>query len=298
MPQPPGSQPAAPPSGVTTCYRHTDREAGRRCTRCGKPACGECLVSANVGSHCVDCAKASRPDMGTRAKYWSARQPAIVTTTIIAINVAVFVGLGLIYDLGGMLSGRLTEAHVRFGLGERFIEPNPFGVFGYEGEQWYRLITSGFLHYGILHIAMNMYFLWLLGNQMEPNLGRTKFVLLYLAGLLGGSAGALLVSGGALTAGASGAVFGLLGAYAVSIWQHGINVFQTQIGTLLLINLFLTFAISNISIGGHIGGLVAGGICGFVMLAPGWKGYPSWATWATPIVVCAASIAVSFAVVG
>ncbi len=86
-----------------------------------------------------------------------------------------------------------------------------------------------------------MYFLFVLGNQMEPQLGRVKFLLLYVASLLGGSAGVILIDQGAFTAGASGAVFGLLGAMAVGIWQHGINPFTTQIGTLLLINLGLTF---------------------------------------------------------
>ncbi|MEM1334161.1 MAG: rhomboid family intramembrane serine protease [Actinomycetota bacterium] len=283
---------------TATCYRHDDREAGRRCTRCGKPACGECLVSANVGSHCLECTKAARPDLGTRARHWQAGQHAIVSRVLIGINLAVFFGLGALYGLGGMLSGRITDAHVRYGLNDVLItDGSAFGI-GWDAEQWYRLVTAGFLHFGIIHVGMNMYFLYLLGNEMERPLGRGRFLLLYFAGLLGGSAGALLLGGGGITAGASGAVFGLLGAYAVSIWQHGINVFQTQIGTLLLINLFLTFAISNISIGGHLGGLVAGGICGFVMMAPGWKGIPTWATWLTPVGVSLVAIGLSVAVVG
>ena len=80
LPQPPIPQTA-------TCYRHPDREAGRRCTRCGRPACSECLVQASVGSHCLECAKAARPDVKTRARYWSARQPTLVTYTLISINI-------------------------------------------------------------------------------------------------------------------------------------------------------------------------------------------------------------------
>lgn len=217
--------------------------------------------------------------------------------TLIAVNVVVFLGLGLYYDLGGMLSGRVTEAHFFYALNEAFLDPAvpaEFSPFGTEGAQWYRLVTSGFLHYGLLHLGFNMFFLYLLGNEMEPMLGRTKFVLLYLASLLGGSAGVLLIDGqNAFTAGASGAVFGLLGAYAVGIWRHGMNVFNTQIGSLLMINLFLTFFVRNISIGGHIGGLVAGAICGFVMLAPGYKAVPAWSKVATPVAVGVASLVIS-----
>jgi len=298
MPMPPNqSTTGSSTTGTATCYRHPDRQAGRRCTRCGKAACPDCLVKANIGSHCIDCAKAARPDLGERARMWQARQPIIVTMTLIGLNLAVFVGLGLYYDLGGMLSGRITEAHIYYALSpdarEAFISGG--SIFLGPDQEWFRLLTSGFLHYGIIHLLFNMYFLWILGNQMEVSLGRGRFALLYLAGLLGGSAGAMLLSSNGFTAGASGAVFGLLGAYAVGIWQHGVNVFQTQIGTLLLINLFLTFAISNISIGGHLGGLVAGGICGFVMMAPAYKGFPRWATWATPIAVIVLALGISVA---
>ena len=296
---PPVPPPTGPPSAnapsTTTCYRHPDRPTGRRCTRCGRPACGDCLVAASIGSHCLDCAKASRPDLRTRARFWSAGKSSLVATTIIAINVAVFVLLGLANDIGGMLSGSVTQAHVDFGLFDSWRT----GVF--EGrfrvgapDEWYRLVTSGFLHFGIIHLGMNMFFLYILGNEVEPMLGRVKFGLLYAASLLGGSAGVMLFDSGAFTAGASGAVFGLLGAYAVGIWRHGINVFNTNIGSLLLINLFLTFTIRNISIGGHVGGLVAGAICGFVMLSPGYKGVPNWAKYATPVAVGVASVVVAY----
>lgn len=281
------------------CYRHSDRDVGRRCTRCGKPACSDCLRQVSVGSHCLDCVKAARPDIATRAKYWQASRPAIVTTLIIGINVAVFIGLGLYYDLAGMLSGSLTTAHERFALGSFFLDGDPkrvrlpSGIATTDGNEWYRLVTSGFLHYGIIHIGFNMYFLYILGGQMEPQIGRTRFIALYVASLLGGSAGALLIDQGGLTAGASGAVFGLLGATAIGMYQHGINPLRTQIGTLLLINLGLTFFVSGISIGGHVGGLVAGAICGFVTMAPGYKGYPGWARLAAPVAVGIVAVVVS-----
>ena len=305
---PPGPAPLPPPDrrvrrrladGETACFRHPNRVGGRRCTRCGRAACPECLVQASVGSHCVECAKAARPDLRTRARWWQARTPAIVAYVLIGLNVAAFVVGGAVYGAGSLLDGSGGGEHVRFALSRVFVDGRvtpmrlPDGaVYVSSGDEWYRLVTSGFLHYGLLHLALNMWFLYVLGNLMEPQLGRVRFTALYLTSLLGGSAGALLIDQG-LTAGASGAIFGLLGAYAVGMWQHGVNPFGTQIGTLLLINLGLTFFIGGISIGGHLGGLAAGSLCGFVVLAPGYKGYPRWAARAAPVVVSIAAVVVS-----
>jgi len=258
-----------------------------------------------VGSHCSDCVKAARPDLKTRASDWQAGKTAIVTYTLIAINVAVFFGLGLLYDLSGTFAGEVTDAIRRFALNAQFVAGESFRypltdgtVATTDGTEYYRLVTSGFLHFGILHLAFNMYFLYILGNLLEPQLGRIKFLLLYLASLLGGSAGVILLDANGFTAGASGAVFGLLGAAAVGIWQQGINPFSTQIGTLLLINLGLTFFIGGISIGGHLGGLVAGSLCGLVMMAPTYKNLPTWSRYATPVVIGAASVAISLIAAG
>jgi membrane associated rhomboid family serine protease len=249
-----------------------------------------------VGSHCVDCAKAAEPDVRTKIRYWQARKPAIVTYSLILVNVAVFVILGLAYDFAGMLGGDITEGHVKYGLNDIFLQGEPVRItetYVSQGDEWYRLITSGFLHFGIIHLGLNMLFLFALGNQLEPILGRGKFALLYFAALLGGAAGVLIVDSNSIAAGASGAVFGLMGAYSAGIWQHGVNPLSTSIGSLLLINLFLTFAIPRISIGGHIGGLVAGALCGYIMLAPSFKRYPEWSKWAVPIAVAGLAVAAS-----
>src|SRR6478736_4802241 len=175
LPQPPMPQTA-------TCFRHPGREAGRRCTRCGRPACSECLVQAAVGSHCLECAKADRPNVQTRARYWNARQPALVTYTIIAINLVVFAWL-VIQDTSAFgSSNSATQGQFDLALRSDLVD----------GE-WYRLVTSGFLHFGIIHIAFNMLLLFQLGNLLEPAIGRVRFGLLYFAALLAGSAGALLV---------------------------------------------------------------------------------------------------------
>ena len=134
------------------------------------------------------------------------------------------------------------------------------------GGEWWRLATSGFVHYGLMHLAFNMVVLYQFGGMLEPALGRTRFVALYLAALLSGSFGALLLAPQAFTAGASGAAFGLVGAAAVGLRLRGADVWQAGVGPLLLINLVFTFLIPGISIGGHVGGLAGGAAVGWFML--------------------------------
>jgi membrane associated rhomboid family serine protease len=275
LPQPPVPQTA-------TCYRHPNREAGRRCTRCGRPACSDCLVTAPVGSHCLECAKASRPDVATRARYWNARQPTLVTFALILANVAVFLWLVLQDSTAFSSSRRATRGQVELGLIDEYA--TPFGirsVLGDDGE-WYRLVTSGFIHFGIIHLAFNMLLLFQLGQLLEPAIGRVRFFLVYVASLLGGSVGALLLQPNSLHGGASGAVFGLMGAAFVGLRNRGINPFSTGIGTTLILNLLITFTIPGISIGGHLGGIVAGAVSGYAVLAPRHLRVPTWASYAVP----------------
>jgi membrane associated rhomboid family serine protease len=207
------------------------------------------------------------------------------------MNVAVFVWV-VTGDVGAAGFGsRITQREFDLALNRYVVE-----VTG----EWYRLVTSGFLHFGILHIAMNMLLLYQLGQMLEPALGRIRFGLLYTASLLGGSLGALVIQGdqGGLHGGASGAVFGLMAAAAIGMQRRGVNVFQTGIGAVLVINLVLTFTIPGISIGGHLGGAVAGAVCGAVMLAPSWKPAPVWATYLAPIAVAVAAVVGSMITVG
>ena len=249
-------------------------------------------MQAAVGSHCLDCAKASRPDVQTRARYWNARQHTLVTYVIMAVNLAVF-GYTTVSDpssLGG--GGGITKAQFDLGLNEFFLTGGR--------HEWYRLVTAGFLHFGVIHLAFNMLMLYQLGQLLERPLGRAKFALLYAASLLGGSFGVLILSDqqSGIHGGASGAVFGLMAAAAIGLQRQGVNVMSTGLGTTLLINIVLTFSIRGISIGGHVGGAIAGAICGFVMLAPRWKPVPSWARWAAPVGVAVISVLGSVLVVG
>lgn len=245
-------------------------------------------MQAAVGSHCLDCARASRPDVRTRARYWNARQPTLVTYAIMAINVVVLVWLAA-DDSRALTGGRpITSRQAELALNEGIMA---------DGGEWYRLITSGFMHYGIIHLAFNMLLLFQLGQLLEPAVGRVRFSLLYFAALLGGSAGALLLQPRGFHGGASGAVFGLMAAAFVGLRQRGINPFSTGIGTTLLLNLFITFAIPGISIGGHLGGIVGGAAAGWAVLNPPHRGYPRWATYAVPVGVMLAAIAMSVVLV-
>ena len=239
-----------PPPPLPHCTRHPERVTGRSCTRCGRPACGDCLVQADVGSKCIDCVRRDRPAARTRVTYWNASQPILVTKTIIAINFLVFVYTNLGgMNLGG--GGHISDNSIHLGLYKGFL---------YNGE-WYRLITSGFLHFGIFHIAMNMLLLYQLGNLLERVIGSGRLLALYAAGLFAGSLGVLVADtiqgaqNSGITGGASGAVFGLMAAAAIGMHRRGINVFRTGIGTTLMLNLVLTFAITGVSVGGHLGGL-------------------------------------------
>jgi membrane associated rhomboid family serine protease len=220
----------------------------------------------------------------------------MVTMILIGINAAVFLAILLFSADAGALTGAVTNAHLDLGLSREVLEQRIIwqgddgSLFVTEPYGWYRLVTSGFLHFGLVHIGLNMFFLYVLGPMLEPALGRVRFLLLYLASLLGGSLGVVLFDSGGISAGASGAVFGLMAAAAVGQWRRGINPMSTGIGATLLLNLVITFAIPGISIGGHLGGAAAGAICGAIMLAPAYQGVPKWATYVTPIAVGLGSV--------
>jgi len=143
---------------------------------------------------------------------------------------------------------------------------------------------------------MNMLLLFQLGHLLEPAIGRVRVGLLYFAALLAGSLGALMVQPFGLTGGASGAVFGLMAAAAIGMPRRGVNIFQTGIGMVLVLNLVLTFTIPGISIGGHVGGAIAGALCGFVLLAPRHAPLPNWASYAMPVGIIIVAVMGSLAI--
>jgi membrane associated rhomboid family serine protease len=277
-------QPPAPP---TTCYRHPNREAGRSCTRCGKVACSECLVQVTVGSHCVDCARASRPAASVRVRdRWAAQQMPI-TMALIGLNTVVFALMAMADT--NTLAGQSTSWHAQLGLNRTFLAVT---------DDWHRLVTSAFIHFGPFHLLMNMFLLYQLGQLLERSVGSLRFAALYVAGLFSGAAGVLLLDGTGITitGGASGAVFGLLAAAAVGLQRQGVNVFSTGIGSTLLINLVLTFSLDGISIGGHVGGAIGGALAGLVTLAPRWKPVSAKQRLLAPLAIAVVMIIASIAI--
>ena len=219
---------------------------------------------------------------------WNARQPTLVTYALIAVNVAVFVWIAM-QDPDSLQSRRVSVEQANLTLSEYDLTIH---------REWYRLVSSGFLHFGFLHIALNMFLLFQLGQMLEPLIGRVRFALVYFAALLGGSAGVMLLNQNVFEqhGGASGAVFGLMGAAAVLLLQRGINPLSTGLGMTLILNLVITFSIPGVSIGGHIGGVVAGALAGWFVVAPRGRGVPTWLSYASPIMVGIGAVVVSYLV--
>jgi membrane associated rhomboid family serine protease len=252
---------------MATCYRHPNRETGVSCSNCGKPICPDCMTPTSVGMRCPECAK-QKTKVRTAAQIRAQAENPVVTMAIILICVVLFLseGSGL-----GLQSG-----------GDGWIYQN-FALQGittiHNGHDYWRLLTSGFLHSGLIHIGFNMYLLYLLGRELEPRLGSVRFATVYLTALMVGSFGALLQTTTGVIVGASGAVFGLMGYVAVDEWRRGYNPLNNAIGPLIIFNLVISFIPSfHIAFGGHIGGLVAGGILGFVFpqvdrMRQPWIGY-------------------------
>ncbi|MEV0249801.1 rhomboid family intramembrane serine protease [Nocardia sp. NPDC050712] len=244
-------QPPAP-----MCVRHPDRPTGLACTRCGQPACPECLQPAAVGQHCVDCVREGQSQ--TRQVRTVAGAVAgkaavpYVTYALIAVNVAV-------YAITAWQSKNLVDnaqGGTNFFTSRLFYDWVLVPAMVSHGE-WIRVLGSGFLHYGPIHLALNMFALWIIGRSLEPPLGRLRFFAIYLVSLLAGSAACMVFQGSLeATAGASGAVYGLFGAITVLLLRLRQNANQMFI--LIGINLFISFSIPHLSIAGHLGGLVAG----------------------------------------
>ena len=231
------------------CYRHSDRTAAVGCQRCDRAICSSCMHSASVGFHCPECTKTGAQKV-YRAKDLKS-VPRLVYA-LMAINVAAFVAQGLSGQGQGFTIGRVAQEGILWG---------PLVA---QGEVW-RIITGGFLHGSILHVAMNMYALYVFGPNLETGVGALRTGLIYAGGLLGGSAAVLLFNYEQPTLGASGAVLGLAGGLAAVLWSRGIAITQTSLGGLFLINLALPILVPRISFWGHLGGIAGGFIVGWLV---------------------------------
>jgi membrane associated rhomboid family serine protease len=237
-----------------TCYRHPDRETGVSCSNCGRPICPQCMTSTPVGMRCPECARQTTRVRAGAGAFSPAAGKMPATIALIGINVIVFLAeLAAGGAVGFSGSGSLIhDAGVR----------GPDIANG----DWWRIITGGFLHAGFLHLALNMYVLYIAGSILEPGIGTPRFLGIYFVSLIAGSLGALIVDPNTVTVGASGAIFGLMGAVIVVARGRGVEQLATQFGLFVALNLFLTFSISGISIGGHIGGLIGGFIAALLVI--------------------------------
>lgn len=226
-----------------TCYRHPDREAYIRCQRCERFVCPECQVEASVGFLCPECAGGNQRQVTQRRNRSFAANS--VTNTLIAINVVVF-----IFEWIGSQTG--ASWWLTFGQ-------NVVLMPAYVAQTPWTLITSGFAHdwTSPLHLAVNMYSLYIFGQAVEPLLGKGRYIALYMIALFSGAVGVLwLGDPTAITVGASGAIFGLMGAYLIFLRTLGQP--SGQMLTLIAINLGIGFLASGISWEGHVGGLLGG----------------------------------------
>jgi membrane associated rhomboid family serine protease len=241
-----------------TCYRHPDRETGVSCSSCGRPICPDCMTPTPVGMRCPECMRQRTKVVRNPTAPAGQLSAFPVTIVLIAINVVVY--LAEIVGGPGGINNPSGKFVTEFALNGFFVAE--------EGE-WYRLVTGGFLHANFFpHLLFNMVLLFFLGRLLEPALGTVRFVALYFVALLAGSFGALLLTDPtAFTLGASGAIFGLAGAIFVIARGRGMDAIAAEIGILIVLNLVFTFGASNISVGGHLGGLVGGAVCGLVIVA-------------------------------
>lgn len=236
------------------------------------------MLDASVGHQCPECVtegKRTQRPVRTAFGGGAAGRRGLVTKSLIGINVVAMIlsiisagGEGLAGGgWGGLLGGStpLIGWGANYGgdpvLQTRLSDGMIIG--GILQGEYYRMVTSLFLHYGILHLAMNMWALWILGRNLESALGPLRFLGLYLLSGLGGSVAVYYLAPEALTAGASGAIFGLFAGLFLILRRLGRDT--SFVLPVIVINVVFTFAVPGISIAGHLGGLVTGALVGTIL---------------------------------
>jgi membrane associated rhomboid family serine protease len=237
-------------ASAPTCFRHPNRETYVSCVRCGRPACPDCLRSAAVGQQCVECVREGNRTVRRPSALFGGKvaERPWVTWTLVALNVLVYLG-------------EIVNSNTLVNDGEMIAKLGP--TTGVADGQWYRLITSAFLHaplgsgFGIFHILFNMYALIVVGPALERLLGRVRFLSVYLVSALGGSVLSYLIAAPtAASIGASGAIFGLFGAWLVLAKRLRLD--YRQVVGLIVLNLIISFGVPGIAWQAHVGGLIAG----------------------------------------
>jgi membrane associated rhomboid family serine protease len=256
LPYPPAESEAAP-----RCYRHRDRETWVSCTRCGRPICPDCLRPAAVGFQCPECVAEGRA--GTRqaqAPYGGrvVQRTGLVTAIVAALNIAAFLGTAATSP-GGFARNYGAPLFHRLELVPALVA----GVYG-PAEYW-RLIGAAFLHIGPIHLLVNMLALAVVGPPLERVFGHWRFALLYLVSALGGSVAVYLLDDPlSRVAGASGAIYGLFAATVVVLRKLGLDS-RAMIVTIVF-NFALSVSLPGISLLGHLGGFIAGGLTALALV--------------------------------
>lgn len=255
-----------PTADAPTCPRHPDRVSYVRCQRCERPACPECQRPAAVGVLCVDClqqAQAQARPVRSRLGFTMSAGPPIITYVLIGLNVAVFI-------IGPLVYGDVWQSYLALWPGASATD---IAMYLNVGDEWYRWITAGFVHFGLPHLLMNMLALWNLGQTLEPVLGRWRFLSIYAASLVGSSAAVMLIADSGVHGGASGAIFGLLAAYGIVLRRLQLPYTSVLVIAAILIAgpLIAQFVpglgfLAGLSWQGHLGGAVVGGIIMLAML--------------------------------
>ena len=285
----PPPPPAAEPTGPVACKRHPDVQTMLRCVRCGDPICPDCMRPAAVGYQCPDCARDSRQEFHQPGRQiGTAAAGVTVTKVLLLIMIAVYGVEVAASGAASLISGPDVLTTIRLGA----IVPALIA----DGEYW-RLLTGMFLHVSLLHIAFNGYALYVVGSVVESELGRWRFLALYLVTGLFGSAAVYMFSGYfEPTIGASGAIFGLFGVFAAYNFRRRHNAFYAarmrSMLTVIAINLVFTFFIPGISRAGHIGGLVSGLLLGLAIDGIGRRTSRATAFWAAIAVMVALTVAI------
>jgi len=244
------------------CYRHPDRQSFVLCQRCMRTICPECQTQGPVGVICPECMKAQRkaetPAQRRARRSWRGGAVTmagrsgrpLVTYILLAITSAIGL-LQLIPGIGPRISNELAFTAA-------FLYPD---LTGFPFEPW-RMMTAVFAHGGFVHLALNMLALWMLGQILEPMLGRGRFLALYLISGFGGSVAVAVIAPGSVTVGASGAVFGLMAALLIIGRHIGANV--TGILVILAINFAFGLFVGGISWQAHLGGVLVGAVIALI----------------------------------
>jgi membrane associated rhomboid family serine protease len=287
-----------PPPVIEYCYRHPTVETGVHCTRCGRPICTECMYPAAVGHQCPECVKEAKQEFLRPAQRVGTVGRGLTLTNLLLLSLAaVYVLEVSAAGLGGLIGGPTTPTLIRLGASVG-LSVSRGEIVGIAAGEWWRLFTAMFLHAGLIHLAFNCYALYIVGSVVEQELGRWRFIVLYfVTGFCASVAGYAIADPIVPAVGASGAIFGLFGVFFAYNYSRRHLAFYAArmrtMGTLIVINLVITFTIPGIDWRAHVGGLATGIVGGLAVDGFGRRGSRTAAFVATMAALVVIAVAVT-----